>query len=65
MVVKCEAKTCEHYCKGKCTAEEIEITNFTWWSEEEHEELDEMKCDTYKYFINWMYREDYMKKIKE
>ncbi|MFT8350115.1 DUF1540 domain-containing protein [Clostridium saccharoperbutylacetonicum] len=54
MLVKCGAKTCVNYNDGMCKAKAIEIKNFTWYSEEEKEELDEMRCDTYKYYVNWM-----------
>jgi hypothetical protein len=56
LLVKCGAKTCVNYKEGMCQAEAIEVKNFTWYSEEEKEEQDEMVCGTYKYFVNWMFR---------
>ncbi|WP_297420530.1 DUF1540 domain-containing protein [Clostridium sp.] len=55
-LIKCEAKTCINYNAGRCQAPALEIVDFTWYSEEEKEEFDIMKCNTYKYFSNWMYR---------
>lgn len=63
MLVKCGVKTCANYGEGICQAEAIEIKNFTWYSETEKEELDEMRCDTYKYYVNWMFR--FIKNIHE
>jgi hypothetical protein len=56
LLVKCEAKTCINYREGMCQAEALEIKNFTWYSEEKKEEEDEMICNSYEYFINWMFK---------
>jgi hypothetical protein len=55
-VLKCDSKTCVNYCNGICNAETIEIKNFTWYSEEEKEELDNAACGSYKYYHDWMCR---------
>ena len=49
MLVKCDAKTCFYYEKGKCKADELEVKNFEWWSEEEKQYLNHEMCATYEY----------------
>lgn len=55
-VLKCDSKTCVNYFNETCKAETIEIKNFTWYSEEEKEELDNASCGSYKYDNDWMLR---------
>lgn len=54
LVLNCDSKTCVNYDKGTCKAERIEIKNFTWYSEEEKEELDRAACGSYQYDHDWM-----------
>lgn len=52
--VKCEWKTCVNYENGLCNAENIELKSFDY--EEEKEELEGLKCSSYKYDNDWMYK---------
>lgn len=52
MLIKCEWKTCINYKKGICKAAVIELESFDY--EEEHEELEGLKCGSYKYDYFWM-----------
>jgi hypothetical protein len=39
-----------------CGSESLEMKDFTWYSEEEKEELDKTACATYEYDSEWMYK---------
>ncbi|OOM17244.1 hypothetical protein CLSAB_19640 [Clostridium saccharobutylicum] len=52
--VMCNAKTCKNYKNGACGAETISIKDFTWYSEEDKEDIDEMKCSNFEWDKDWM-----------
>ncbi|OOM75123.1 hypothetical protein CLPUN_35600 [Clostridium puniceum] len=52
MLVKCEWKACRNYKDGICRAEVIELKSFDY--EEDNEELEGLKCSSYKYDSFWM-----------
>ncbi len=51
-LVKCHWKTCINYKNGVCKAPEIELETFDY--EEDNEELEGLKCSSYKYDSFWM-----------
>ena len=52
MLINCNWKTCR-YCKETiCESESIELKSFDY--EEENEELEGLKCNTYKYNPFWL-----------
>ncbi|MCE5221303.1 MAG: DUF1540 domain-containing protein [Clostridium sp.] len=53
MLVRCNAKTCTHNKSDMCKADTIEMKDFSWYSEENKEEVDEMKCSSYEYDKNY------------
>lgn len=53
MLVKCGAETCNYNNNGMCQAETIEMKDFSWYSEGNKEEVDEMKCSSYEYDKNY------------
>lgn len=52
MLVKCNWKTCQYYKNGMCRAGEVKLKSFDY--EENNEELEGLKCSTYKYDPLWM-----------
>lgn len=52
MLIKCNWKTCRYYKDKMCKANVIELKSFDY--EEENEELEGLKCSTYKYDYFWM-----------
>jgi hypothetical protein len=50
--IKCDWKTCINCKDGKCQAESIELKSFDY--EEEKEELEGLKCTSYRYDSVWM-----------
>ncbi|WP_238860919.1 DUF1540 domain-containing protein [Clostridium sp. YIM B02569] len=52
MLVRCQWKTCINYKDGMCKAPAIELKSFDY--EEDNEELEGLKCDSYKYDSFWM-----------
>lgn len=52
LLVKCNWKTCKYYKDEMCKADAIELKSFDY--EEENEELEGLKCSTYKYDSFWM-----------
>lgn len=55
MIVKCHWKTCVNYKSGICKAADIELETFDY--EEENEELEGLRCSSYKYDSFWMCNE--------
>lgn len=52
MSVKCQWKTCVNYKDGMCKAPAVELKSFDY--EEEDEEKEGLKCETYEYDPVWM-----------
>ena len=52
MLIKCNWKTCKHYKNTMCKADAVELKSFDY--EEDNEELEGLKCSSYKYDYFWM-----------
>ena len=52
LLIKCNWKTCKYYKDEMCKSNVIELKSFDY--EEENEELEGLKCSTYKYDYFWM-----------